>query len=156
MKSKLFKLFAIVFAAVAFSAQAQQAEQPKPQTPTALKGGQIINAKAAKQLADTKGAMFFDMRSAINYGKGHLPDAKALPYRENSDFTVDFDAGKDQFDIKALPTDKSAKIVFYSDGPQGWKSYKASVLAIKDGYTNVHYFRGGTDEWSKARFAFQK
>ena len=38
--------------------------------------------------------------------------------------------------------------MFYSDGPTGWKSYKAAVLAVKGGYKNVMYMRGGWDEWS--------
>jgi rhodanese-related sulfurtransferase len=37
--------------------------------------------------------------------------------------------------------------VFYSDGLTGWKSYKAAVLAVKAGYKNVMYMRGGFAEW---------
>ena len=133
-----------------------QTDVPKPPTPGMLKGGQVIDTKIAKQLVDAKGVLFFDMRSPVNFGKGHLPGAKSLPYRENSDFKADFDPAKDQFDLKALPADKGAKLVFYSDGPTGWKSYKASVLAIKAGYTNVHYYRAGTDDWVKAGLPLAK
>ena len=156
MKRLLMTLLAACFATVVTTSVAQQPEPPKPQVPTVLKGGQVVDAKAVKLLIDAKGASFFDMRSPMNYNKGHLPGAKSLPYRENSEFKEDFDAGKDQFDLKALPADKAAKIVFYSDGPTGWKSYKAAVLAIKGGYTNVDYFRGGTAEWLKAGYAMQK
>jgi rhodanese-related sulfurtransferase len=64
-------------------------------------------------MADSKAAFFVDTRSVVNFGKGHVPGASAIPY-------------------------KSA-----SDGPAGWKSYKASVWAIKAGYKNVNYMRGG-------------
>ncbi len=107
-------------------------------------------------MTDTKGVLIYDMRSPVNYGRGHLPGAKSLPYRENSEFKADFDASKDQFDLKALPVDKGARLVFYSDGPTGWKSYKAAVLAIKAGHTNVHYYRAGTDEWVKANMPLAK
>lgn len=135
---------------------AAQTDAPKPSTPSTVKGAQVIDTKAAKQLLDSKGAQFFDMRSPVNFGKGHLPGAKSLPYRENSEFKADFDATKDQFDLKALPPDRAARIVFYSDGPTGWKSYKAAVLAVKAGYTNVHYYRLGSDDWIKAGMPLEK
>lgn len=156
MKRTIVGLIATFAAVLTLSVSAQQAVAPKPQTPTALKGGQIVDAKAVKQLADAKGAALFDLRSPVNYGKGHIAGAKSLPYREVSEFKEDFDATKDQFDLKALPSNKAANIVFYSDGPSGWKSYKAAVLAIQAGYTNVQYFRGGTAEWVKAGYAFSK
>ena len=150
MKRFFAILTTFVFCLAASGSFAQQSAAPKPQTPTTLKDGKVIDTAAAKQLSGTAGVLFFDFRSPVNFGKGHLPGAKSLPYRENSEFSADFDAGKDQFDLKVLPADKAARLVFYSDGPTGWKSYKASVLAIKAGYTNVHYYRSGTDDWVKA------
>jgi len=58
-----------------------------------------------------------------------------------------FDASQDQFDLSKLPADKNAKIVIYSDGPTGWKSYKAAVMSVNAGYKNVMYFRGGYADW---------
>lgn len=153
-----FRAIAVVAAVLSMqiSVSAQQTDQPKPQTPTVLKGGKVIDTALAKQMAAAKGVFVFDMRSPVNYGKGRLPGAKSLPYREASEFKAEFDATKDQFDLKALPADKAATIMFYSDGPTGWKSYKAATLAIKAGYTNVHYYRNGTDDWVKAGNAFEK
>ena len=108
------------FSALAVAAFAE--EKPKPQTPAVLPGGKIVAAAEAKALYDGKKTLFFDMRSAVNFGKGHIPVAKALPYKENSEFSADFDVKVDQFDLSQLPTDKSAAMVFYSDGPTGWKS----------------------------------
>lgn len=145
-----------VFATL-FSVQAAaQTAAPKPETPTAIKGGQVIDTKTARQLLDGKNASFYDMRSPVNFGKGRLPGAKSLPYREASDFNANFDASKDQFDLKVLPADKAARLVFYSDGPTGWKSYKAAVLAIRAGYTNVSYYRSGSDDWFKAGMPVEK
>lgn len=123
-----------------------------PETPTTLSGGKILSVSDVSALAGK--AAFFDMRKAISYGKGHLPGAQPLPYNQKSDKTESFDASMDSFDMSQLPTDKSAAIVFYSDGPTGWKSYKASVIAIRAGYTNVMWFRGGTDEWKKKGMTF--
>lgn len=121
-------------------------------TPTALPGGKVISAAEAKALVGK--AAFFDMRKAVNYGKGHISGAVALPYEQKSAKTADFDASVDEFDRKALPADKTAALVFYSDGPMGWKSYKAAVLSIRDGYKNVMWFRGGTAEWEEKGFPF--
>jgi rhodanese-related sulfurtransferase len=124
----------------------------KPQTPATLAGGKVIAAAEAKALLDGKQAEFFDMRSAVNFGKGHVPGAKALPYKENSEFVADFDTTVDQFSLNQLPADKNATMVFYSDGPTGWKSYKAAVLAIKAGYQKVLWFREGFSSWQAAGY----
>ena len=69
-------------------------------------------------------------------------------YKEKSDFKPDFDVSVDSFEVDKLPADKAAKIVIYSDGPAGWKSYKAAVLAIKAGYKNVFWMREGFAGWT--------
>lgn len=135
----LFVAFVLpVFAALA---------EDKPETPTTLAGAKVVSVDDAKKLVDGKGAVFFDTRAAINFGKGHIPGAITISYKEKSAFKADFDASQDQFDTAKLPADKNAKIVFYSDGPTGWKSYKAAALAIKDGRKNVMWMRSGFDEW---------
>lgn len=145
-RSLLMLSLVVLFAAAGFAAE------EKPQTPTSLAGGKVIAVAEAKALLDGKQALFFDMRSAVNYGKGHIPGAKALPYKENSEFKADFNAAADQFDLAQLPADKSAAMVFLSDGPTGWKSYKAAVLAIKAGYTRVMWFRDGFASWQAAQY----
>lgn len=132
------------------------ADENKPETPTTLDGGKVISAEEAKALLDKKGAKFFDMRSAINFGKGHLAGATALPYKENSDYKPNFDASKDVFDLSKLPSDKNTPIVFYSDGPTGWKSYKAAVLSKKAGYKKVMWMREGTKGWEAKKFPLQQ
>ncbi|MEW6487616.1 MAG: rhodanese-like domain-containing protein [Thermodesulfobacteriota bacterium] len=120
------------------------------ETPRELAGGKILTAAQAKDLVGK--AHFFDMRKAVNYGRGHIPGAVALPYDQKSALSADFDASLDRLDAAQLPADKGAAVVFYSDGPTGWKSYKAAVLSIRDGYTNVMWFRGGTAEWTAAGY----
>ena len=128
------------------------AQDKKPSTPATLAGGKVATADEAKNLLDGKKAAFFDTRSAMSFGKGHLPGAKAIPYGEKSEFAENFDASKDRFDLAQLPADKNAALVFYSDGPTGWKSYKAAVLAVRAGYKSVHYFRGGWAEWEAKKY----
>ena len=144
----LVRLFAVLLAASSFAiVSPASAAEDKPDTPTTIKGGKVIGADEAKSLLDKKSAAFFDTRAPINFGKGHIPSATLVAYKENSEFKADFDASKDSFDLSKLPADKNANIVINSDGPKGWKSYKASIIAIKAGYKNVLWFRDGFAAW---------
>lgn len=124
------------------------ADEIKPLTPTSVKGARIIGVEEAKGLLDKKAATVFDTRSALNFGKGHVPGATLVAYKEKSDFKVNFDAEQDRFDIAKLPADKNATIVIHSDGPSGWKSYKATVLLVRAGYRNVLWMRDGYAGWT--------
>jgi rhodanese-related sulfurtransferase len=119
----------------------------KPPTPTALQGGKVITADEGKKLLDSKGAVFVDTRSVVNFGKGHVPTAVTAAYKEKSEALPTFDQSVDSFELDKLPKDKAAPLVFYSDGPNGWKSYKAAVLSIKAGHKQVMYMRGGMADW---------
>lgn len=123
------------------SAQAQE-------TPTKLNGGKVVTVDEAKKALDGGSSMFVDTRAVLNFGKGHVPGAIAVAYKEKSEKVEAFDAAQDSFELAKLPADKAKGIVFYSDGPTGWKSYKAAVLAIKAGHKNVMYMRGGFSEWT--------
>ena len=135
------------FAIVACAALSTVAWAGKPETPTALAGAKVISADEGKTLAAGKAALFVDTRNPLNFGKGHVPGAVTASYKEKSEPVEAFDASQDSFTMDKLPADKNAQIVFYSDGPTGWKSYKAAALAVKAGYKNVMYMRGGFSEW---------
>lgn len=124
------------------------AADDSPPTPTTLKGGKVISVDDAAVLSKSKAATFVDTRSALNFAKGHVPGAVTAAYKEKSAKVENFDASADSFDFDKIPADKAAKIVFYSDGPTGWKSYKAAVLATQKGYTQVMYLRGGFADWT--------
>jgi len=136
----------------AFALAGSALAQVQLPTPTKLAGGKIITVQEGQQLASKKAAFFIDTRSPVNFGKGHVPGANAIPYKSGSEDVEGFDTSKDKFDLSKLPADKSKALVFYSDGPTGWKSYKAAVWAIKDGYKNVNYMRDGWSEWMTKKF----
>lgn len=114
--------------------------------PTTLPGATIVTADRAKDLM-AKGAQAIDVRSANEYAEGHIKGAKNVPYKEKSDKKAGFDASQDSFDLGKLPADKAAEMVFYCNGLECWKSYKAGVTAVKAGYTKIHWLRGGMPEW---------
>jgi rhodanese-related sulfurtransferase len=116
-------------------------------TPPALEGGRVISAAETRTLIDRGTASVFDTRYPIDYGRGHLPSAISLPYKGRSANRVGFNAAVDRIDLSKLPAQKEATVVFYDHGLTGWKSYKAAVLAIRAGYRNVLWMRGGIAEW---------
>ena len=122
------------------------AATPGVPTPTALPDGRIVTLQQARELVDG-GAKVFDVRSALNYGRGHLPGAVMAPYKGNSPNRADFDPTLDRFALSLLPGDKDAAVLFYSHGDTGWKSYKAAITAIRAGYTRVNWLRDGYSVW---------
>jgi len=116
------------------------------ETPASLAGATLVNAEKAKQLVDS-GTPIIDTRVANEYAEAHIKGAKSVPYKEKSAKAVDFDAAMDTFDLTKLPADKNAPIIFYCNAGECWKSYKASVVAMKSGYKKVYWFRGGIPEW---------
>ncbi|MBZ0104347.1 MAG: PhnD/SsuA/transferrin family substrate-binding protein [Sulfuricella denitrificans] len=120
-------------------------------TPKELTGAQVIEAKQASDLI-AKGIVVIDARNDAEYVDGHIKGAALVPYHEVSAKEVGFDGADDKFDLAKLPQDKNAAMLLYCDGTPCWKSYKASALAIRNGYRNVYWFRGGYPEWKAAGY----
>lgn len=124
------------------------------ETPKSLNGVKVVTASEVKKMLES-GVLVVDTRVAVEYAEKSIKGAKNIPYKELSGKDVAFDAGKDNFDLSKLPSDKSAQIVFFCNAGDCWKSYKASVVALKAGYTKIHWFRGGFPEWVSAGFPVQ-
>ena len=116
------------------------------ETPTSLKGTELVDATKAKSLMES-GVKIIDTRVAIEFAEAHIKGAINVPYKEKSAKAIDFDASQDSFDVAKLPADKNAAIIMQCNGPECWKSYKASVAALKAGYKKIYWFRGGFPEW---------
>jgi rhodanese-related sulfurtransferase len=115
-------------------------------TPGSLKNAILVDAVKAKSLIDS-GVKVVDVRVANEYAESHIKGAINIPYKEKSAKAVDFDASQDSIDLSKLPADKNTAILIYCNGPECWKSYKASTAAIKAGYKAVYWFRLGIPEW---------
>ena len=124
------------------------------ETPPQLAGAKLVNADQVKKMIES-GATVIDSRVANEFAEAHIKGAKNVPYKEKSAKAVDFDATQDSFDLAKLPADKNAPVVFYCNAGECWKSYKASVVALKAGYKNVHWFRGGIPEWKSKNYPIE-
>lgn len=119
-------------------------------TPRALAGATVVDAKTVQAMLDAKKARYIDTRNDAEFAEAHVPGATLIPYVEKSLKDPDFDSKVDSFNVASLGADKNAVLVFGCNGPECWKSHKASIAAIKAGYTNVNWFRGGVPEWRGA------
>ncbi|TWO71772.1 PhnD/SsuA/transferrin family substrate-binding protein [Caenimonas sedimenti] len=122
-------------------------------TPRALPGANVVDAKAVVQLLQA-GAIYVDTRTDTEFKAGHVSGAKLVPYGEKSAKEADFDAALDQFDLAKLGANRDAELIFACNGPECWKSFKASQAALKAGYRRVHWFRGGFPEWRTSGMKF--
>jgi rhodanese-related sulfurtransferase len=114
-------------------------------TPAELSGVQRVTARQAAELAD-KGAKLVDVRTEKEYAARHARGALNLPYVEKSLKEIDYDAKKDQFPgLNSL--NKGDALVFFCNGAECWKSFKASKAARDAGYSRVYWLRGGMPEW---------
>ncbi|AGX86956.1 rhodanese-like domain-containing protein [Candidatus Symbiobacter mobilis] len=118
-------------------------------TPPTLKGVTVVGPAEVKKIQDAGGAII-DTRVTVEFTEKTIKGAKGVFYREKSPKDVNFDASIDSFDLGKLPADKSVPVVFFCNGAECWKSYKAAVLALKAGHTKVYWFRDGLPAWIKA------
>jgi len=118
-------------------------------TPTTLPGAKVVTAAEAQALI-AQGMAVYDVRVEEEYKKAHIPGSRSLTYQEGSAKEVGFDPGDDQWALNRLPKDKNTPFIVYCDGTICWRGYKSAVMAVKAGYKNVHWFRGGFPEWKEA------
>ncbi len=142
MKKFQIMLIALLFV-ISITGMVEAGAVPTPTDPPA--GVTITSVVYGKPLIDQNKVHVFDMRKALNYGKGHIKGAMSLPYKWTK--TGDPSQRTGEFDISKLPADKNKSLLFHSDGPNGWKSYYASKAAVEAGYKNVMWMREGFLIW---------
>lgn len=124
-----------------------------PETPDHLVAATIVDADWVKsKIGKIK---IFDVRKKAEYIEGHLPGAVSAAYKEKSLKNPFFDMTKDSLNLKIFPENKNEPIIVYCNGSRCWKSFKASVTLIKEGYKNVNWFRGGFPEWQEKGFSIE-
>jgi len=121
------------------------------ESPADLPGAKIASAEQTKRMLDS-GVPVVDTRVGNEFAESHVKGAINVPYKERSAKARDFDAAQDSFDLAKLPADKGKAVVFYCNAGECWKSYKASTVALRAGYREVYWFRGGLPEWKRMGF----
>jgi rhodanese-related sulfurtransferase len=115
--------------------QATAAEE----TPAQLERVRVLTAEELRPLLN-QGIKVYDLRKKASYADGHVPGAVSAARH--------YDALNNRLDVGFLDPDRSTRMVFYSHGSTGWKSYHAAQQAAAAGYKNVMWMRGGYAEWA--------
>jgi rhodanese-related sulfurtransferase len=114
-------------------------------TPESINGVTRVSAEQVLDLLK-QGVTIVDTRSQKEFDSEHVRGAVLAPDLDKSLKEDDYDVKKDDFSaLKNIPKDKP--VVFMCNGPECWKSYKASRVAHAEGYTKIYWFRGGMPEW---------
>ncbi len=99
----------------------------------------IVNVIEAKQLIDTKQALFVDARSAAQYKAGHIPCALSLPIYNIEDYLFPF--------LNAVQPD--VPIITYCSCITCEDSHLLAEKLTEMGYGNVRIFAGGIAAWEE-------
>ena len=134
---------------VAPTSQLRPSEQLGGPTPTSIPGGRVI---ATPQLAGAlQGGQGRVLLLHAYANMQHLPGAIAVaPAAQGGSFDDEVQRGFGAYLRQATGGDVSKMLVFYCGGPQCWGSYNASLRAIRLGYRNVYWYRGGLQAWQEA------
>ena len=119
---------------------AQQAAPAVAATaPMEIKGAKTVDADKVIALIDAqKTLVIIDNRRAEDFDAGHIEGAKRV-------LDTDLTAAK----LAGMAPQKDRPLLFYCNGLACGRAAKAVEMALGWGYTNVHYYALGMDEWKK-------
>lgn len=113
----------------------------KPYVPESLPGATVVSAEETIELIlANPDIVVIDARKKTEYIKGHIEDAHNLL---NTTLTLT--------DLEAVSPDRSVPLLFYCNGIRCQRSSDAISKAVKWGYSNIFWFRGGWKEWLDKR-----
>jgi rhodanese-related sulfurtransferase len=123
------------------------------QTPPALPGATLVDAVEVARLVKA-GALAVDTRTPSEFEREHIAGAINLPYVESSLKERDFNPALDDF--RALErAPKGRALIFFCNGPECWKSYKAAKVAVSRGMPNIYWYRKGMPDWREKSLAIE-
>lgn len=118
-------------------------------TPDALPGARVVKtADLDAMLASSVRPTLIDVLS----GPAHLTLPGAIWLHNGG--LGDYSAEEDKRFLFTLARitghDKQRPVVFFCSGVRCWLSYNAALRAVRGGYANVYWYRGGIDAWRAA------
>jgi rhodanese-related sulfurtransferase len=108
--------------------------------PLEIKGAKTVNADAVIDLIEKTGNLvILDNRGVADYEAGHIEGAVRL---------IDTDITSEAVLAKHVKA-KDTPVLFYCNGLKCGRAAKATVKAVEWGYSNVHYYAMGMEEWKQ-------
>ena len=116
-------------------------------TPTSIPGGQVITTTG---LLDMRRRGIPHVLVDVLGGPEMLPNAiPAAWLSQAGSFNDETQRRGAAMLMGATQGRKDMPLVFYCQSPHCWMSYNAALRAINAGFTNVLWYRGGVEAWSR-------
>lgn len=152
MAAKIKKLILGFVGVVLTTSAGISIAQETPLTPPI--GIRVVEAKDIPGLVE-RGAILVDARKTVEYVDGTIKGAISVPYDpERSIKDVSFDPREDKINLGKIPDKLKDYIVFCNAG-SCWRSYKAVVVMMNEGYRNVYWYRGGIPDWKAKKLPIE-
>lgn len=123
-------------------------------TPTSIPGGRVITTQQLVQLL--QGQQGQVLLLDVYGGPQHIPGAVPVgPAAQGGSFNDEVQQGFGQYLGQVTGGDTARVLVTYCGGVQCWSSYNAALRAMKLGYRNVAWYRGGIEAWQQSGLPLQ-
>lgn len=123
-------------------------------TPTSIPGGQVITTDRVIALVQQgmQGGAGAPLVFHVLGPGPTLPGAQnAAPASQAGSFDDRTQQEFGQYLQQVTQGDKARPMIFYCMNTQCWMSYNAALRAIRMGFTNVLWYRGGIEAWQQAQ-----
>ncbi len=133
---------------VAPSAELRLVDHASP-TPREIPGARTISTAEVRKLlqaAPAKRPVFFDALGDEHHAS--LPGAISLPgVGHGTSFDDEIQGRLAKTLAAATGGDRGRTLIFFCTGPRCWLSYNAALRAVRLGYRDVRWYRGGLEAW---------
>lgn len=118
-------------------------------TPASIPGGQVLTTQGLVAMMQSRQQpyLLFDVLGGPETIPGSMPAAWAASGGRLDD-PVQQKLG--EYLRQGTRGSRDVRLVFYCQSVQCWMSYNASLRAIRLGYPNVLWYRGGIEAWKAA------
>lgn len=118
----------------------------KALTPDQIEGATKVNAEELINLAESKSDLIIiDARVRKDRIHGYIEGSISLPNTK-----TDCDSLSENIKNLTVPT------VYYCNGPKCGRSVESIKIALKCGYNNIYWYRGGFEDWKEKDYPFLK
>lgn len=119
-------------------------------TPLEIPGARLISTAELRRLVQApleERPLLFDVLGAEN-AHDSLPGAIWLPGAgRGASFDDEIQARLEKLLAFTLRGNPARPLVFFCSSPRCWLSYNAALRAVRLGYSNVRWYRGGIEAW---------
>ncbi len=117
-------------------------------TPASIPGGQVITTRGLVELIQGQQTpyLLFDVLGSGETLPGAIP---AVPASSPGSFDDQTSQQMRHFLQQVTQGNSEVPLVFYCLSRECWMSYNAALRAIKLGYSNVLWYRGGIEAWKQ-------